>query len=324
MQDLLDELAEGAPAADLYSAIVESQCGATDDSQPVEQYDGLLGVTTAFVDAHQAPVGQLQWNDNLAAIYTNPGNVAGVRWCTGALIAPELFLTAGHCLDSNAGGWQLPRVNGTSTVISPQEIATNMHVNFNFQIDPNGNPRPEQRFAVAQMTEHRIGGLDFAILRLAGNPQLAFGTGSVATTDAAVNDALCIIGHPAGVPKRIEAGPLTGLSGTQIRYNDIDTLGGNSGSAIWQSPAGTIVGVHTNGGCTTGGGGFNFGVRIGSLLNVSPTLQGLTRSNHVCAVNAAGRLWHTIRFGNGSWQPFGDVEGQTGDMGELQAVACSG
>ena len=39
-------------------------------------------------------------------------------------------------------------------------------------------------------------------------------------------------------------------------------------------------------------------------------------------MNGAGRLWHTIRFAGGSWQPFGDVEGQTGDMGELRAVAA--
>ena len=39
---------------------LESICGGLDDSQPVEQYDGTLGVTTAFVAEHQAAVGQLQ------------------------------------------------------------------------------------------------------------------------------------------------------------------------------------------------------------------------------------------------------------------------
>jgi hypothetical protein len=47
----------------------------------------------------------------------------------------------------------------------------------------------------------------------------------------------------------------------------------------------------------------------------------LTGNMHAAAINAAGRLWHTIRFANGSWQPFGDVEGQTGEMGDLSQVA---
>ena len=279
VEEIAGALAEGTLAEDFYARILESQCGATDDSQPVEQYDGALGVTTGFVAAHQAPVGQLQWNNNLATIYTDPGNVSGVRWCSGTLLAGNLYLTAGHCLDSvprTPGGWQLPLVNGTSNVIAPQEIATNMHVNFNFQVDPNGNPRPEQQFAIVQLTEHRLGGFDFAILRLGGNPEATFGTSVVATADPQLQETICIIGHPAGVPKRIEAGPVTGLSGSQIRYNDIDTLGGNSGSGISLSPDGAIVGVHTNGGCTTAGGGFNFGVRISTLLNASPTLRTLS------------------------------------------------
>ena len=42
---------------------------------------------------------------------------------------------------------------------------------------------------------------------------------------------------------------------------------------------------------------------------------------HVCAVNAAGRLSYAIRSEDGSWSPFGDVDGQTGERGDLVHVA---
>ncbi|MDN5871437.1 MAG: RICIN domain-containing protein [Nitrococcus sp.] len=267
------------PETDPYAMLIESQCGTTDDSQPVEQYDGSLGVSTAFVNAHEQPVGQLQWNDNLAEIYNNPGNVAGVRWCTGALISDNLFLCAGHCFDQTGGGWTRPMIDGTNDVIPSSEIATNMHINFNYQVDPNGNLQDETQVAVVELLEYRLGGLDFAIVRLAGTPSQEFGIGEIAPRDANEGDMLAIIGHPAGVPKRIEAGSLTTLSGDRIFYDDIDTLGGNSGSAMWQSPSGRIVGVHTNGGCTTGGSGANSGMRIGRLLDESPTLQGIIASS---------------------------------------------
>jgi V8-like Glu-specific endopeptidase len=255
---------------------IESICGGVDDSQPVEQYDGTLGVTAAFVNAHQGPVGQLQWNDNLAALYTNPGNVSGVRWGSGTLIANDLFLSAGHCFDQTGGGWQRPRTNGTMNVIQPAEIATNMHVNFNFQVDPAGNLRAEQQFPVTQLVEYRLNGLDFAIMRLGGNPGAAFGAANVSTTDAAAGDMLCIIGHPAGLPKRIEAGPALHLHDVQIGYDSIDTLGGNSGSGILRAADGLIVGVHTNGGCDNVAIGHNHGVRISSILAASPTIQAVT------------------------------------------------
>ncbi|WMS85339.1 trypsin-like peptidase domain-containing protein (plasmid) [Bacillus wiedmannii] len=255
---------------------VETVCGA-EDFQDVERYNGTLGVATEFVDAHQAPVGQLQWYDDLASKYTQPGNVSGKRWASGTLISEDLFLTAGHCFDQNPVPWTVPRINGTNNPISSQEIAKNIKVNFNYQVDFSGNPRSPQSFAILELIEYRLGGLDFAIVRLDGNPGQVFGHTKVAKIDAKLNDMVCIIQHPDGRMKQVEAGPVTFLQNDErIGYNSLDTLGGTSGSAILLTLDGTIVGVHTNGGCESSAQGFNYGVRISSLLTVSPTLQSIS------------------------------------------------
>lgn len=252
---------------------IESICGGVDDSQPVEQYDGTLGVGKAFVDRHQGSVGQLQWNDNLSTIYTNPGNVSGVRWCSGIMISKDHFLTAGHCFDQGGGGWSVPMVNGTSNPIPSSEIATNMHVNFNYQVDTNGNMRTEQSFPIIQLVEYRLGALDYAIVRLQGDPGLTYGITGVSLNDANIGDMVAIIGHPAGLPKRIEAGPVSDFHDNRIGYNSIDTLGGNSGSGIVSNSDGVVVGVHTNGGCDAAMVNHNHGQRISSLIRVSPFIK---------------------------------------------------
>jgi hypothetical protein len=45
---------------------------------------------------------------------------------------------------------------------------------------------------------------------------------------------------------------------------------------------------------------------------------------HVAAINTKGRLWHTIRYRDGSWQQFGDVEGPAGDRGSFRTVSVDG
>jgi V8-like Glu-specific endopeptidase len=258
----------------------ESICGTTDDTQDVELYDGSLGVSIDFVRHFSPPVGQLQWLDNLKTVFKaaseSAGNVSGVRWGSGALIGPDLFITAGHCFDRSGGGWVRPRRNGVT--IAEHEIATLMRVNFNFQIDGATNQlRVEDSYPVVRLLEYRQGQLDYAIVQLGKNtagevPGEKYGTLVVSLNDLKTEQAmLCVIQHPNGRPKQVEAGPLFGNAGGQISYESIDTLGGSSGSAILNAETGEVVGVHTNGGCTAFSGA-NHGVAIGAIRQSSSIL----------------------------------------------------
>ena len=269
----------GLVRAEIEQFHILSLCGAQDEGQDVESYDGSLGVTRAFVDAHEKPIGQLQWLDDLPQRFNGagelPGLVSGVRFGSGALFQDDLFLTAGHCFDPVAGGFQAPSRNGI--FIGPGEIAKVMQVNFDFQ--NAGSPphalRPGQSFPIVELVENGLerGHVDYAIVRLGRNaagqlPGEVFGTLTAAARDLRKAGAtLCIIQHPSGGPKKIEAGPMLVNKGGRIRYTDLDTNNASSGAAILSS-AGEIVGVHTNGGCHLSGGS-NFGQAIGAIRAAS-------------------------------------------------------
>jgi Trypsin-like peptidase domain len=270
----------GRVDAELERFTIESICGSRDDTQDVEKYDGSLGVPREFVDTHEPQIGQLQWLEDLHDRFSAPGesagNVAGARWGSGGLIANDLFITAGHCFDRQGGGWDRPRRGGK--VIESDEIATLMRVNFNYQVNGQTDQvRPGEAFPVEELLEFRHANLDFAIARVGTNaagrlPGEIYGTLAITAEDLITEEAmLCLIQHPNGFPKRIEAGPMFQNTSGQISYDSLDTQGGSSGSPIL-SDSGELVGVHTNGGCTAFSG-FNFGVAIGAIRDASSIVE---------------------------------------------------
>tara|TARA_B110001450_G_C17659278_1_gene496517 strand:- start:837 stop:2129 length:1293 start_codon:yes stop_codon:yes gene_type:complete len=250
----------------LDESTIRSICGITTDWQDVESYDGRLGPTIDFVNTHQGAVGQVRWNNNLAAMYNNPGNVNNVRWCTGTLLTNNLFITAGHCFDgeTNDGvGWDAPIDNATGQTITSAQHATNMHVEFNHQFDVNGVLQTVTSFDITNLLEFRLGGLDYAVLQLGGNPNSQFPSASLSAVIPGQGDQLTIIQHPRGIPKVITAGRYDGIEQNDglagyMRYVNLDTAGGSSGSGVLDD-LGRLVGVHTNAGCTATGGA-NHGV----------------------------------------------------------------
>ena len=248
-------------------------CGSGDDSQYVASYDGSLGVTKDFVKMHQAPVGEFCWNADLSSLYDDAGDVSDKWWTTGTLISEDLFLTAGHTF-KEPGGARIPRTKGTQDPISPEEMVKNMYVRFNYlSLDPKSNTQ-DSNFTIDRIVEFRPGGLDYAIVRINGNPGKVYGYTYLSSADVSLGEIICIIGHPHGNPKMLEAGPVTSLDGDIIGYDDLDTHDGASGASILGS-SGKIVGLHVKGGCDSRFPGENFGIKATSLIKESPTLASI-------------------------------------------------
>jgi V8-like Glu-specific endopeptidase len=235
------ETPEDEDAASLDDVEQASICGATNDAQHVNSYTGARVPTIAFVAAHKGSKGALE---------TSATASQSAKYCSGSLIAADLFLTAGHCVDSTTLGdyvaFNYERAAGSTTVLT------------------------QSHAQVTAIVEDELGGLDYAIVRLAGTPGNTWGISAVAAADPATGVAITIIGHPNAEPKQIEAGTVASFSGNYLRYGNVDTLGGSSGSGVLDS-SGRIVGVHTNGGCTAAGG-TNSGVRIARIRAVSNVL----------------------------------------------------
>ncbi|NRA63582.1 MAG: trypsin-like peptidase domain-containing protein [Pseudobacteriovorax sp.] len=228
--------------AALTAAILATGCGQQDEE--TSESKSICGRTN---DLQEVPEydGTLGISIGFVAQHETPVgailNAGGSPYCSGTLISENLFLTAGHCIPSG-----------------PDSVA------FNYQV----GSEPEL-FEVTRVVE-RGRGLDYAILEVAGNPGDIYGFASLTGRSISRGETLVIIQHPQGTPKKVEVGTLSRVSGSRLSYSGLDTLGGSSGSGVLDTD-GNIVGVHTNGGCSSFGGA-NSGVTITAIARASSVI----------------------------------------------------
>lgn len=156
-------------------------------------------------------------------------------FCSGSLVAPDVIMTAGHC------------------VPTPEECAGIKFV-FGFAVKekgvlPHSVPESEVYGCKELIGREQVGnGADWALVRLdrkvAGHKPLRLNlTGKIAP-----KTPVLVIGHPAGLPVKIAGdAAVRDSSNDGFFVANLDTYGGNSGSAVFNAQTGLVEGILVRG-----------------------------------------------------------------------------
>ncbi len=167
--------------------------------------------------------------DERYADIINAGN------CSGFLVGEDLLVTAGHCLRSDFD-------------------CSNAKWAFNYQADvvAEGNSLPASEvYECVEIVNQELSTEsknDFAIIRLdrkvEGREPLKFRTEG----RAPIGTPLVVIGHPSGLPTVIADGAFIRTDDNDFFFKaNLDTFGGNSGSAVFNADTGVIEGILVRG-----------------------------------------------------------------------------
>lgn len=204
--------------------------------------------------------------------------------CTAWRTTADVFLTAGHCVDSDPdqGGPGVPDgILDLSGVVEFNVPASNSNTSTNAAQPEDQYPILTNNVAwqfIGHTPTFNSIGVDWSAFRVGPNsntgltPQQAYGMGFRLTRETPAEDATVRItgfGSDTGTTNftnQTNSGPFVGenfVSNTRVSLHyQVDTTGGNSGSpVIWESN-GLAFGIHTNAGCQSDGTGSNSGTSM--------------------------------------------------------------
>ena len=155
-------------------------------------------------------------------------------FCSGFLIAPDTIVTAGHCVNSG-------------TCVDTRFI-------FGFKMYDSASAATafsnDQVYACASVSkrEQNNGGADYAVVKLdrpvVGVEPLKLRTGG----QIKPGEKLFIMGHPSGLPlKFADDASVRKVVGNDFLVADLDSYGGNSGSAVFNAKSLEVEGILVRG-----------------------------------------------------------------------------
>jgi hypothetical protein len=157
-------------------------------------------------------------------------------FCSGTLVAPDLVMTAGHCVKSSYDCSETKMVFGYSVKSAGQ--------------NPDRVDASEVyscKSIVAREQDNT--GVDYAIIKLdrpvPNHEPLPINRAAGVTQGT----KLFVIGHPVGLPVKVAGGAsVRSVSFMDYFVANLDTYGGNSGSAVFNEATGLIEGILVRGG----------------------------------------------------------------------------
>jgi hypothetical protein len=181
-----------------------------------------------------------------------PGGGEGELGCTAVLVAPDLALTAQHCVPGRYG---------------VQAVAATLEL---------GAPGESAGFPVAVAPMEASAELDYSLLRVEGRPGERYGWARLAARPARQDETLFVVHFPHGRAPMLTRRDCRVHRGTRTDFiHSCDTSWGSSGAPLFSQSDFAVVGLHIAGSSQA-----NYGKQAAALLAASPALAALAGAEH--------------------------------------------
>lgn len=152
-------------------------------------------------------------------------------FCSAFLVGDDLMATAGHCMDAS-------RCAQSSFVFSYRMSSQNQSPN---EVDSAEVYRCQEVLERAQ-----TGAEDYALVKL-DRPVRGHRVLTLAKSSVQVGDSLFVVGHPSGIPTKVTDNGVVRSVKSEFFTANLDTYGGNSGSAVFSQDSLEVVGILVRG-----------------------------------------------------------------------------
>lgn len=220
------------------------------DDDRLDLYDvndkGLLELadsTVALIQSSRIKVKSDGTADIALSSYKNNYNLCSTEpfinqktaaFCSGSLVGKDIVITAGHCIRNQSSCSDTKMVFGFGIKQSDGVTPSNVSAN--------------EVYGCKEIIRRvQSGDTDYSVVRLdrsvTNHKTLKINRGAVVPNGT----SLTVIGHPSGLPTKVASAGLVRSSNSIYYVTSLDTYGGNSGSAVFNTATKEIVGILVRG-----------------------------------------------------------------------------